>query len=95
MDNQSTTESKIDDLNARLWHRRYEDSEKSTDEASLLLEEAEKLNYEKGIAYARLNIAAGNFLKSKNDAALENLSKALLWFSEYSSEPGYPRALNL
>jgi len=95
MDNQSTTESIIDDINTRLWQRRYEDSEKSIGEASLLLEEAEKLKYEKGIAYARLNIAAGYFLKSKNDAALENLSKALLWLSEYSSEPGYPCALNL
>ena len=52
-------------------------------------------DYHKGIAYSRLNISVSNFLQSENDIAMENLSKALLWFSEHQSEPGYPWALNL
>ena len=51
-------------------------------EASSILLKAGKAGYQKGMAYARLNIAACSFLQSKNDIALENLSEALIWFSE-------------
>jgi serine phosphatase RsbU (regulator of sigma subunit) len=95
MKNKGKTESIIDDINNRLWNNRYEDSVTALSEVSSVLTEAEKIMYEKGMAYARLNIAAFNFLRSNNDAASENLSKALIWFSQHSAEPGYSRALNL
>ena len=90
-----TKESRIDEINSRLWKNRYEDAEGTAAEASSILLKSGKAGYQKGMAYARLNIAACSFLQSKNDIALENLSEALIWFSENSSEPGYPRALNL
>lgn len=88
-------ESKIDELNSRLWKHRYDNTKSANTEASIVLGKAVKANYQKGMAYARLNIAFCSFLQSKNDIALENLSEALTWFTKNSSEPGYPRALNL
>jgi serine phosphatase RsbU (regulator of sigma subunit) len=95
MKNPGTKESKIDDINSRLWKSRYDNPAVAAIEASSVLANAGKVNYQKGMAYARLNIAACNFLQSKNDIALENLSEAILWFSDNPSEPGYSRALNL
>ncbi len=91
----TTSESKIDDYNFRLWNNRYKDASATLSESFPILEKAIESEYHKGIAYSRLIIAAGCFLKSENDIAIENLSKALLWFSENASEPGYSRALNL
>ena len=95
MKKQLTIESRIDEINARLWKNRYEDAEGTANEASSVLVKAIKAGYLKGTAYARLNIAVCSFLQSKNDLALENLSEALLWFSDNNSEAGYSRALNL
>jgi serine phosphatase RsbU (regulator of sigma subunit) len=90
-----TKESQIDDINSRLWTSRYEDTAATLTEALSVLKKADKIKYEKGIAYAGLNIAACGFLQSRNDIALENLAEALNWFTDNPSEPGYSRALNL
>jgi tetratricopeptide (TPR) repeat protein len=95
MQKPGTKESRIDDINFRLWNSRYDNPSSTVNEASSLLAKTGKANYHKGMAYARLNIAAGSFLQSKNEAALENIHEALLWFSENQAEPGYSRALNL
>lgn len=89
------SESKIDETNKRLWKSRYDDPSVVITEAEKLLEKAEKADYHKGMAYARLNIAAAGFLQSKNETALENLSESLLWFTSNPAEQGYSRALNL
>jgi serine phosphatase RsbU (regulator of sigma subunit) len=86
---------KIDESNHRLWNNRYNDASATLSESFSILTEANEFGYQKGIAYARLIIAACSFLKSDNDIALENLSDSLSWFSENRSEPGYSRALNL
>jgi serine phosphatase RsbU (regulator of sigma subunit) len=88
-------ESKIDEVNSRLWNHRYDNPAATIAEAISVLTEAEKADYKKGMAYARLNIAVRSFLQSQNDKAMENLSEALLWFSDNSSESGYSSALNL
>lgn len=79
--------------NERLWKLRYSDPGKVITEAKKLVIRAEALGSPKGVAYARLNIAAAKFLQSKNDVALENLSDAIAWFSENPKESGYARAL--
>jgi serine phosphatase RsbU (regulator of sigma subunit) len=91
----SKKESTVNEINLRLWKNRFNDPDKALTESSLLLIKAIRFDYQKGIAYARLNIAACSFLQSKNDISLENLSEALKWFAENPSEPGYARALNL
>lgn len=87
--------TRIDKLNDTIWNSRYRDPVYAVKRATALFLKAEKANDHKGMAYSRLNIAAGNFLQSKNDLALENLSEALVWLSENSSERGYAHALNL
>jgi serine phosphatase RsbU (regulator of sigma subunit) len=88
-------ESGIDEINNRLWMNRYNNPAGALDESSSVLMKAINSDYQKGIAYSRLNIAASSFLRSENDTAMENLTKALLWFSENQNEAGYSRALNL
>jgi serine phosphatase RsbU (regulator of sigma subunit) len=95
MKNSGKSESQIDKICIRLWNNRYNNPALTLSESSLVLALAIKADYQKGIACSRLNIAACSFLQSENDTALENLSKALLWFDENQSEPGYSRALNL
>ena len=95
MNKKGTKESKIDEINSRLWKNRYINPAITLSEATSVLAKAEKVDYQKGMAYARLSIAVSSFLQSKNDMAMENLSEALLWFSRNSSEPGYSSALNL
>jgi serine phosphatase RsbU (regulator of sigma subunit) len=89
------TESGIDEINDRLWKNRYNNPAGSLTESSSILIKAINSDYQKGIAYSRLNIAASSFLRSENDTAMENLTKALLWFSGNQNESGYSRALNL
>jgi serine phosphatase RsbU (regulator of sigma subunit) len=91
----SSIEANIDKINCSLWKIRYEDPGTVFTEAQYLLARAIKADYQKGMAQARLTLAACSFLQSKNDTALENLSDALLWFSVNPSEPGYACALNL
>jgi serine phosphatase RsbU (regulator of sigma subunit) len=85
----------IDETNSRLWKSRYDNPSSVVTKAEAVLKKAGKAGYEKGIAYAHLNIAASCFLQSKNDVALENLSEAFLWFTNNPSEPGFSCALNL
>ena len=85
----------IDDSYSRLWKERYVNTASSLSGAKALLMEAQKVKYDKGIAYSHLIIAACSFLLSKNDAAQENLSEAYQWFNNNTSEPGYVFALNL
>jgi len=95
MKNPVIEELKVDEINTGLWNNRYNDPAATATEALSILQKAEKTGYKKGMAYARLNIAVCSFLQSKNDIALENLSEALLWFTENPSEPGYSQSLNL
>jgi serine phosphatase RsbU (regulator of sigma subunit) len=90
-----TKELKIDEFNLRLWNNRFADSESVAVEASKNQSRAEKADYSKGIAYAKLNIAAANFLQSRNDIALKFLTEAFQWFNKNTGEKGYTRALLL
>jgi serine phosphatase RsbU (regulator of sigma subunit) len=85
----------IDRTNQSLWDLRYSDPVTVVSKSASQLKKAEKADYKKGAAYARLNLAAAFFLQSKNDLALENLSDALKWFSENSEENGQAKALYL
>lgn len=85
--------SEIDKSNDSLWSMRYSDPGIVVSKAENLLETAQKSDYKKGIAYAKLNIAVASFLQSKNETALENLSDSLKWFSENPSESGHAKAL--
>jgi serine phosphatase RsbU (regulator of sigma subunit) len=89
------TEAGIDKVNKELWIKRYVNSQAVVEEALNNLSKAEKIKYERGIAYAKLNISAGDFLQSKNNPALKNLTDALRWFASNPSEQGFYRALNL
>jgi serine phosphatase RsbU (regulator of sigma subunit) len=95
MKKSGTIESRIDEINHRLWNNRYSNPGGSLTESSSILAKALKSDYQKGIAYSRLNIAASSFLQSENNKALKNLAEALLWFSDNQNEPGYSWALNL
>lgn len=86
-------ESRIDEVNNRLWIDRFGDPESVAREAAINLSKAEQNQYLKGIAYSHLNIAVAYFFQSKNDIALKNISMALKWFTSNKSEPGYARAL--
>jgi serine phosphatase RsbU (regulator of sigma subunit) len=85
----------IDRTNQALWDLRYSDPVAVISKSTSLLKKAQKTDYKKGIAYAKLNLAAAFFLQSKNDLALENLSDAHKWFSENSGEHGHAKALCL
>ncbi|HUX55874.1 MAG TPA: tetratricopeptide repeat protein [Bacteroidales bacterium] len=86
-------ESQIDEINNILWADRFGNSKSVENKATINLSKAKQNQYPKGIAYAQLNIAVANFLQSKNDIALKNLSDAFQWFSHNTGEPGYARAL--
>ena len=73
----SINKSKIDVINSKLWMRRYDDPSAVVIESNKVLSKAEKAEYFKGMAYARLNIAASSFLQSKNETTLEKLSESL------------------
>jgi serine phosphatase RsbU (regulator of sigma subunit) len=92
---QGLNESAIDKSNDRLWAGRFDNSGSVPNAAIRNLEMAEKFDYQKGIAYSKLNIAAAFFLQSKNDIALRYLSEALKWFANNTNEKGYARAILL
>lgn len=85
----------IDAINDSLWKSRFDNSVKVANDAVKILKKAEIARYLRGMAYARLNIAAGNFLQSKNDIALKNLTESFQWFENNKKEKGYVRALLL
>ena len=88
-------EINIDNANELLWQSRFDDSSKVTSGARDILEKAEKAGYQKGIAYANLNIATANFYQSRNDVALKHLAESFHWFDNNRNEKGYIRALLL
>lgn len=93
MKKSSSSELRIDNENEKLWSIRFTKPDLVASEGMKLLQLAEESNYQKGIAYAKLNIAAGNFLQSKNDTALKYLSETFQWFEENKHEKGYVNAL--
>ena len=70
-------ESKIDEANLRLWNSRYAISKAGEKDIASNLSAAEKIQYERGVAYAKLNIAAANFFQSKSEVALRYLTDAV------------------
>jgi serine phosphatase RsbU (regulator of sigma subunit) len=95
MKKQGILQSGIDRTNDRLWANRFDNSKSVSEKASGNLERAERADYPRGIAYAKLNIAAAYFLQSKNDLAFQYLAEALQWFTYNLSEKGYARAILL
>jgi serine phosphatase RsbU (regulator of sigma subunit) len=95
MDRRGVKESGIDSINNMLWADRFNNAPSVAKEAVSLLKKCEKAGYSKGIAYAKLNISAANFLQSKNDIALKYLAEAINWFSDRKDEKGYVRSILL
>jgi serine phosphatase RsbU (regulator of sigma subunit) len=95
MERKGVKESGIDKINKRLWANRYDNPRSVANEAAIILARSEKADYSRGIAYAKLNIAAASFLQSRNDIALKYLSEALNWFISKNDETGYARAILL
>lgn len=95
MEKPDKKKSAIDAINDILWTKRFAESESVVKKASGNLAAAEKYKYHRGIAYAKLTIAAANFLQSKNDLALKYHSEAFQWFEENRSEKGYARSILL
>jgi len=93
MKKSSNPELRIDEENQKLWSIRFDKPALVASEAMNLLSRAEESVYQKGIAYAKLNIAAGNFLQSKNDIALKYLSETFQWFENNKQEKGYVNSL--
>lgn len=85
----------IDQKNLKFWRARYIDPSGNLRKSLSVMRIAEESGYDKGIAYAKLNIAACSFLKSENENAMQNVSEALQWFNANNEEPGYAWALNL
>ncbi len=95
MKKSETVRLQIDRKNLRLWRTRYVNPSGTLERSLSVLEMAEKYGYDRGIAYARLNIGACSFLRSENDNSMQNLSEALQWFNANNEEPGFAWALNL
>jgi serine phosphatase RsbU (regulator of sigma subunit) len=88
-------ESIIDRTNEKIWSGRFGNFESIQKLSFQNLRKAESAQYQKGIAYSKLNLASVNFLNSRNDAALEYLKSSLLWFKENTHDQGYVRAILL
>jgi serine phosphatase RsbU (regulator of sigma subunit) len=95
MNKPTIPEIQIDKANQELWKNRFSNSAEVVSDALKLLSKAEKINYEKGVACSKLNIAAANFLQSKTDIALRYLSESFSWFENNKGEQGYINALLL
>lgn len=85
--------SKIDQSNDLLWQSRFSDSPAISKKAAALLKAAESAKYQKGIASAKLNLAALSFYRSDNKTALKYLAEAFRWFDKNRHETGYVKAL--
>jgi serine phosphatase RsbU (regulator of sigma subunit) len=95
MERNKNKESRINDINKRLWTNRFGNPRSIASGALKNLSAAEKIDYAEGIAYARLILATVDFLQSKNDSASKYINEALQWFSRNKSEKGYTRAILL
>ena len=91
----SRSQTEINRSNELIWKSRYSISHADYPKIGSILKQAEKEKFPKGIAYAKLNIAAANFYHSKNDVAFRKLTEALKWFENNRDEKGYVRALLL
>ncbi len=87
--------NRIDSSNESIWQTRFGNSTKIIDKSSKILAKADKIKYQRGSAYSKLNLAAANFYQSKNDISLEYLMEAYHWFESNKLEKGYVRALIL
>jgi serine phosphatase RsbU (regulator of sigma subunit) len=85
----------IDHRNEVIWQSRYFTSPSFYTKIDTNLLKAEEEMYQRGIAYAKLNLAAANFYRSKNDVAFRKLTEAFKWFENNLNEKGYVRALLL
>jgi serine phosphatase RsbU (regulator of sigma subunit) len=90
-----TAINKINSSNESIWQTRFGDSADIINKASKVLAKAEKIEYQRGSAYSKLNLAAVNFYQSKNGISLEYLTEAFHWFENNKLEKGYIRALLL
>jgi len=82
-----------DELNLEAWRLRYSDPDASRVAAEKALSQSEVLGYERGKAYASLNLALGHFYKSRNREALELCLEAMSWFQDHPDEYGYASTL--
>lgn len=85
----------IDQANISLWQHRYINPAKNLNEAREILKKALKVDYFKGVAYARLNMAKASFLQSNNKIAFELINQILDYFNQNPLEVGYVWMLNL
>ncbi len=83
----------IDTLNKQAWELRYTNVGQSMEYSRKALELAENEQYPNGLAYARLYLAIGHFLRSENKQALELLLQARKYFNTQQDEKGYPVTL--
>ena len=88
-------ETILDKANELLWADRFAGFDPLIKKAKRILANSEKINYPKGIACAKLNLAAICFLNSENDSALKYISDATPWFKTNRQEKGYVRLLLL
>lgn len=84
---------RVDSLNNYSWEKRYTSYNEAISHSEQALELSKKINYEKGLAYARLNLAICHFLKSRNEEAFPLLQLALEYFCQYPDEKGYVSTL--
>jgi serine phosphatase RsbU (regulator of sigma subunit) len=85
----------FDQNNIILWQNRYSNPPKNYSDSQELLINAQKEDYHKGVAYAKLNMAMACFLQSKNREAFELIGNILEYFYENREEIGYLWTLNL
>lgn len=83
----------IDNLNSYSWDHRYTSYEEALSHAERAVVFSEEINYDKGLAYGRLNIAACYFLKSNNEEAFPLLQECLDFFMKHTAEKGYVNTL--
>lgn len=84
----------IDKLNDLSRKKRYTEYDGAVDSACRALEQAKKVNYARGIAYAKLNIGICHFLKSDNKLAFPLFKESLSYFDYNTDENGYVDALS-
>ncbi len=83
----------VDSLNNQSWENRYTSFEESICHAEQALGLSQEIDYEKGIAYAKLNLATCHFLKSRNEEAFPLLQIAMQYFIQHPNEKGYVSTL--
>lgn len=85
--------TRIDISGELLWQSRFSDSATIIKKAQSLVRQAEKADYPRGIALAKLNFAAISFYRSDNKSALKNITESLRWLEKNKHEKSYVRAL--